>query len=269
MQLRLPGLEDPVPEPDENPTRDDPPTEPPPDAAERLGAELEAALIRELREAYRQTNASLFKGALKPPALALSTASSWLGRWHTDTRTLEIGRSLATEKPWTTVLEVLKHEMAHQYVVEVLGEPDGGHGPAFREVCARLGIDPKASGLPEEVGADADEAQERVLTRVGQLLALADSPNEHEAQAAMSAAQRLMLRYNIDQAEADTRPNRYGFRQVGRITGRVSESERLLAGLLGEHFFVEVIWVPAYEPSTGRSGTISRARARSCAGPSA
>lgn len=264
MQLRLPGMPEVNPQPANPEMREEAgnAAEPEPTVSEearataRLSAELEAALVRELREAYRQTNASLFRNALRPPTLELSGASTWLGRWCSATRTLEIGRALAVEQPWTLVLEVLKHEMAHQYVDEVLGEPDMGHGPAFRDVCERLGIDPKASGLPSDQAACEDETQERVLTRVARLLALADSPNENEAKAAMSAAQRLMLRYNIDQAEAATSPQHYGFRQVGRITGRVSESERLLAGLLGEHFFVEVIWVPAYEPTVGKSGSV-------------
>lgn len=260
MQMRLPGIPDPVdsapPKVSAQPEPEPAPEKPEPDEAARLSTELAIALVRELRSAYRDINESLFKGALRPPTLQLSIANSWLGRWCSKTRTLEIGRTLAVRQPWTLVLEVLKHEMAHQYVDEVLGEPHGGHGKAFREVCERLGIDPKASGLPQDASSSEDEAQERVLTRVARLLALADSPNEHEAQAAMSAAQRLMLRYNIEAADAADRSRRYGFRQVGRITGRVTESERILAGLLGEHFFVEVIWVPAYDAARGKSGSV-------------
>ena len=251
MQIRLPGHSNPPAAPPASPEgsadREN---------VARLSAELEAALVRELRTAYRNINAILFRGALRPPTLELSSANSWLGRWCSETRTLEIGHALAVQQPWTLVLEVLKHEMAHQYVDEVLGEPHAGHGKAFREICERLGIDPKASGLPQDPSASKHEAEERVLTRVARLLALADSPNEHEAQAAMSAAQRLMLRYNIEETDAKERSRRYGFRQVGRITGRVSESERLLAGLLGEHFFVEIIWVPAYDTLQGKTGRV-------------
>jgi hypothetical protein len=219
-----------------------------------LNASLEAALLRELQQAYRQIDASLFRNSLRPVVLELSSAQSFLGRWHAASRTIEIARSFAVHHPWTSVLEVLKHEMAHQYVDEVLGEPNAGHGAAFRDVCARFRIDPRASGVPDSRTPGADE--ERVLARVARLLALADSPNENEAHAAMSAAQRLMLRYNIDQAAAASQDRRYGFRQVGRITGRIQESERLLGALLVDHFFVDAIWVPAYEPSTGRSGSV-------------
>ena len=88
--------------------------------------------------------------------------------------------------------------MAHQYVHEVLGKVDeSAHGPAFRELCARLGIDAGAAGVPAAGAPSADDA--RVLERIARLLALAESANVHEAQAAMNAAQRLMLKHNLEQ----------------------------------------------------------------------
>jgi hypothetical protein len=39
-------------------------------------------------------------------------------------------------------------------------------------------------------------------------------------------------------------------------SGRISESERLLSVLLGEHFFVEVIWVPVYRPFEKKRGQV-------------
>src|SRR5262249_52138763 len=79
-----------------------------------LGAELEAALVRELRSSYAQLNASFFKRKLVAPSIELSDAASRLGRWIAESRTIEISRPLVLEQPWGVVIEVLKHEMAHQ-----------------------------------------------------------------------------------------------------------------------------------------------------------
>src|SRR5690606_18958374 len=118
------------------------------------------------------------------------------GRWVAEERTIEISRKLLVDHGWGALVEVLKHEMAHQFVDEVLGLADeAAHGPAFRQVCAERGFDARASGVPNAAQSDA---QSRVLERVAKLLALAESPNEHEAQAAMNAAQRLMLKYNLE-----------------------------------------------------------------------
>jgi hypothetical protein len=98
-------------------------------------------------------------------------------------------------------------------------------------------------------------AEEKVVERIARLLALATSPNVHEAEAAAGAAQRLMLKYNID-ARAEARTRGYAFAHVGTPTGRVTESERILSMLLGKHFFVEVIWVPVYRVAVGKRGSV-------------
>ncbi len=211
-------------------------------------------LVRELLLEWRRINATYFKDALTAPALALAQTESHLGRWHGATRTLEISRPLVIAHPWGAVVEVLKHEMAHQYVDEVLKVKDeSAHGNAFREVCKRWGIDAAAAGVPEATKESDDRA--RVIERVARLLALAESPNVHEAEAAMAAAQRLMLKYNVELQHAG-QTRRYGFRHLGEPSGRVAEADRVLASILAKHFFVEVIWVPVYRPLDGKRGSV-------------
>jgi hypothetical protein len=156
------------------------------------------------------------------------------------------------------VVEVLKHEMAHQFVHEVLGRTEeSAHGPAFQNLCELLGIDPSAAGMPSGDGKSDEDT--RVLGRIAKLLALAESANVHEAQAAMSAAQRLMLKYNLESVADPRRAHAYGFRHLGKPTGRVTEAERLLGTILGSHFFVEVIWVPVYRAAEGKRGSVLEA----------
>jgi len=229
--------------------------------APRLSAELEAGLLRELRRTYHDLNASYFKRSLRPPEIRLSESKARLGLWDLDNRCIEVSRPLITSFGWGAVVEVLKHEMAHQYVHEILGRAsEPAHGPAFREVCQRLSIDPRATGLPESSGAsgETDAEQQRhikVLERISQLLALAQSSNVHEAETAASLAQRLMLKYNVEAATLGTK-NGYSYRHLGVPSGRVSESDRLLSVILGEHFFVEVIWVPVYRPLEQKRGQV-------------
>jgi predicted SprT family Zn-dependent metalloprotease len=221
-----------------------------------LGAELEAALLRALAGAWHQINGSYFKHQLKVPTIALMDTSTRLGVWRGDTRTIEIARSLVLEQPWGLVVEILKHEVAHQYVHEFLRVRDEtAHGPAFRGVCERLGIDAASAGLPHAPARDAsgpEPTTARILSRIAKLLALAESPNQHEAQLAMAEAQRLMLRHNLEAAPGGG----YGFRHLGQPTGRVEEADRLLATILGEHFFVEVIWVPVWRAREGKRGSV-------------
>jgi hypothetical protein len=90
---------------------------------------------------------------------------------------------------------------------------------------------------------------------VQRLLALAGSDNLHEAQAAMRAAQKLMLRHNIGSLEAERRPE-LSFRQLGRIRQRHPAHEKVLSGILGAHFFVRCIWVFAWDVKATRKGRV-------------
>jgi hypothetical protein len=219
-----------------------------------ISAQLEAALVRALRATWKDLNDAHFKSALRPPVIELSEAATRLGQWRADRRAIELSRPFVLQGEWGAVVEVLKHEMAHQYVHEVLGNPDDtAHGPAFRALCERLGIDGRAAGTPAAAAPESEEG--RLYARIAKLLALAESSNVHEAELAMAEAQRLMLRHNLS-APASTKGGSYGWRHLGRPSGRVSEQERALANLLGEHFFVEAIWVPVWRPLEGKRGSV-------------
>ena len=67
----------------------------------------------------------------------------------------------------------------------------------------------------------------------------------------MKTAHKLMRRYNVDAA-----PGQYGFRHLGAPTGRIPGHHRILAGILGQHFFVQPIWVFAWQPDKLKRGRI-------------
>jgi hypothetical protein len=218
-----------------------------------LSAALEAALLHELREQYKLLAGAYFRGSVKLPQIELVPSRARLGRWIEATRTIEISRPLVLSEPWGVVIEVLKHEMAHQYVCEVLGERDEtAHGPRFRAVCERLGVDAAASGMPR---SEPTPDEKKIGERIARLLALAESPNVHEAEAAMAAAQRLLLKHNLELGDARAARG-YVWRHLGTPTGRTTEAERVLSLILGKHFFVEAIWVPVFRPREGKRGSI-------------
>ncbi|HSC85743.1 MAG TPA: SprT-like domain-containing protein [Polyangiaceae bacterium] len=220
---------------------------------ERLSAELLRQALREVERAYREFNQVYFASKLRLPQLEWTELQGELGAWVRVPRSLRLGESLL-QSSWGELLEVLKHEMAHQFVDEVLNVRDEGpHGPTFRRVCAERGIDGRARGATQA----QEETPERtaVLGRIARLLSLAQSDNQHEAEAAMAAARRLMLKYNLEQADA-SRERSYSFRHVGRPTGRRAAWQRVLGSLLGEYFFVDVIIVPVYRPAEGKRGSV-------------
>lgn len=211
---------------------------------------VEDILLHELRRWWRELNKRRFGGKLRPPVMVVERRAE-LGHWSSATRTLSMSWSLLVDHTWGEVISVLEHEMAHQYVTEVLGVFDEtAHGATFRQVCAERGIDSRAAGAP----IDGGQAESAIVRRIRKLLALADSPVESEARAAMNAAYRLMLKHNIDLAQAAA-PQAYVVRQVGEAKSRHSSWEHVLTGILSGHFFVEVTIVPAFDVTTAKPAT--------------
>ncbi len=237
------------------PPPDQPPKDPPRDSARvaSLSAALEAALLRELAERYQWESRLHFGGRLTPPVIVLSDSTTRLGQWISNARRLELSRTLVLERSWLEVMSVLAHEMAHQFVDEVLGVRDEtAHGETFRRICAAHGIDARAAGAPI-VSSAASLGSDRALDRIRKLLALAGSPNQHEAEIAMRKAHELMLRHNIEAASTQS-ARAYDVRHLGDPEKRSTRVESDLMGLLCEFFFVEIIRVPVYLPRLGRNG---------------
>jgi hypothetical protein len=218
----------------------------------RYAPEPEDVLLRALQWEWSSINQSLLGGALKPPTIGLVDSSRRLGRWQLRARCIELARRLVMGRPWGEVREVLAHEMAHQYAHEVLGALDEtAHGLAFRRTCERMGIRAAAQGRPETLPEHEDEP--RVLRRIRKLLALAQSPNEHEARLAAARAQRLMLEHNLAGLElGETQP--YRSRQIGPVKRRFQAHEKWLGGILSEHFFVRCVWMNGFDAQRGMSG---------------
>jgi hypothetical protein len=221
-----------------------------------LHVDLEVALLAELRRNYDWENWARFKRRLTAPVIALTDTRGRLGQWVRATRRLELSRPLVLERPWPEVVSVLGHEMAHQFVDEVLGIHDeAAHGATFQRVCEGLGLDGRAVGAPVPAEPGAGTEVDRVLERIRKLLALAGSANQHEAEIAMRRAHELMLRHNVEATAART-ARRYEVRHLGDPRRRGTRTEAAIASLLTEFFFVEVIRIPVYLPEVGKRGAV-------------
>lgn len=224
----------------------------------QLSLELERATLYAIGDAWKTLNYTHFRDVLQPPTLAFTDSTRFYARWLCEQHRLEFSLTFVLTQRWTVVLEVLKHEMAHQFVDEVLKIRDEtAHGAAFHRVCAERNIDARAAGLPDASEIERHE-RDAVLSRVAKLLALATSSNEHEAQSAMNAAQRLMLKHNLDILETK-RAQQFVSRELGEPAGRLEESVGLIGVVLGEHFFVEVIQLRVWRVREGRMGSVLEA----------
>ena len=70
---------------------------------------------------------------LATPTINISSGRKTLGMWSDKNKMLSISSHVIKTEGWDIVLEVLKHEMAHQYVSQFYNNSDG-HGKYFKKV---------------------------------------------------------------------------------------------------------------------------------------
>ena len=71
---------------------------------------------------------------LKKIIIQISRHEATLGTWDSRFRRISLSYKLLLEQPWNIVLEIFKHEIAHQYADEVLLD-QGSHGALFLKAC--------------------------------------------------------------------------------------------------------------------------------------
>lgn len=207
------------------------------------------------QELYREYENVLYQHRvrLRPAVLAVDELAGVWGRWDPTTRTIALNARLIELYSWDVVVEVLKHEVAHQLVHEWYGG-DHTHGRFFKEACERLGVADwaaTASGeLPTEIPRWQDRAltpdEEKLLRRAEKLLALATSHNEHEAWLAMERVRELYERHNLERLRA-RRGATFVVAQLSRGKKRIDVVESLIASVLVEHFMVQVIFGDTFD----------------------
>jgi hypothetical protein len=224
---------------------------------DQMDSRLRAAWLSQLTREYNDI-CYQYRVRLQPPVLMISRSRKQLGSWSAGDRTLSLSHFLISAHPWNLTLQVLKHEMAHQMVSEIHGRDDVGHGPLFREACARLGLDApfhRASADLEEGLADAGqgtaatEQGRQVIDKVRKLLALGGSDNEHEAALAVQRAGELLTRYRLD-FDALAEDEGLTHRTINTGGRTLPAHRKAICSLLESCFAVRVICASTYDPLT-------------------
>ena len=127
---------------------------------------------------YREYEHVCFTYRLKltRPVIQVSDLSNQWGLWDPLTRTLSLSAKLIETYPWEVVVEILKHEIAHQMVWELFGS-DEAHGACFRNCCKQLGMSEWATRAETDQALPITQAkaeplsseEERLLRRVEKL----------------------------------------------------------------------------------------------------
>ena len=197
---------------------------------------------------------------IRKPLFALRDLRSQWGTWSAQKRELSLSRKLVLNYPWDSIRDVLLHETAHQIAQQMTGsELETSHGPSFKRACALLGIDPIAAAdytpLQDRLHRNSLSGHDRRMLRIKKLLALAESKNKHEADAAMLKAHELIAKYNIDPLGQKPVSNLISV-FLGRPALRHPKEDYFLANLVQDFYFVRGLWVCTYVLDKGKMGRV-------------
>jgi len=214
----------------------------------------------QLRSEFRQI-CSWHRVTLAVPAFRISESPATLGSWNPEARVISISAVLINEYSWDAVINVLKHEMAHQYVHEYLGRGmEQPHGPSFAEACEKLGVlfpfNTATGDTPKIFTAagkqDRDPEYDRKVNKVRKMLSLAGSGNRHEAAAAMSKANSFIRKYNLERLDS-IEPSHYSYEIINTRKKRLHIIERRIASLLMDYFYVDIVYSELFVPESAQS----------------
>lgn len=226
----------------------------------RLQEELEHRILHGLAcewEAALWVLSPRDRDRMRKPLFSLRAMKNRLGYWSGEKYEICLSRDLVLNHPWDAVREVLRHEIAHQFTEVFWGVTDEPpHGPYFQKACYLLRANPKASGqyatLHERL---LEKSEDKIIRRIQKLMALAESQNRHEAEAAMAKGHELLLKYNIDLLSLnETRNFQSVF--VGQPALRHFREAYHLAHLLQDFYFVDGLWVSAYVIKKSKMGRV-------------
>ena len=195
------------------------------------------------------------------PIFQLTDSPRIYGSWEEETGVLSLSTQLLANYPWNVVLQVLKHEMAHQLAM-VRGAAGKPHGADFQEACERLGVFPEfrrpgmMAGETVILAATSGELSasgRRCLSRIEKLLALGNSANQHEAALAIDKAQALLAKHHLEGLQRGE-PSRYASVVIDQRISRIATYKKHIAALLKKHFCVRVVLGELYDPGRDRYG---------------
>lgn len=208
-----------------------------------------------LREEYEQI-CFLYNLKLKRPVIRIDEMQSRWGFWDSESRTIALAERLIENYDWEVVLEIFKHEIAHQIVCEIFQDEEA-HGVLFKKACDRLGVSDWArkaetqnfNEVPQKEKLDLTSEEIRILERAEKLLSLASSDNEFEALLAMRKVQELYAKYNLKKIQ-DRASRCWSYSFIKLNKKRVERYQSVIASLLNDFFFVEVIHTSTFDSKT-------------------
>lgn len=167
-------------------------------------------LENECRVKVGRTRFHIENGWSFPISLVMIEDKSVLGSFCAENLTISLNKCLiAVAKP-AVIKDIIRHELVHYFTFIYCSRNNvpwgsiSAHGVEFKCVCNDLGFSEhisraNANIIQENDRYEGDIGNEKIISKVQKLLALAKSDNPHEAELATLKANQLMTQHNLDE----------------------------------------------------------------------
>lgn len=198
----------------------------------------------------------LWRGYLYPLHFVCFEDPKKLGYFQASNYQLGLHKKLMFLAKDEVLKNIIRHELAHFYTFLIHGEGFhhmDAHGEEFHQVCKRFNWGPEISRAYSNLDQDnlvaGDDIEfERVKAKIKKLLALSQSENIHEAEAATLKANEYLLKYNLKGiSESNFKEDDLG----ETIVSSVYSAKRMNATLNGLYDVLQFFHV---QPVINRSG---------------
>lgn len=219
---------------------------------------LQAIWTMKLYDEYKEINEE-HKLYLIPATIEILPLPNNWGDYNPLKNLIRLNYNLFRDYSWDTILEILKHEMAHQYIMQKGLDPSKPHGKTFDQVAKKLGLSSWARQASIDIPRDphklsqekGTDEQDRLLKKAAKLLALAESASEHEAALAMERVRDLYTKYNLTKIYLKSDEDYYSC-VITRKKQKIEAVESLIFSVLIEFFFVKVVSRHIYDHMTDK-----------------
>jgi predicted SprT family Zn-dependent metalloprotease len=214
--------------------------------------EIEKIKKRWILQLYNEYESICYQRKVKLQAVIIKISNSMvsLGSWCPARRSISISYDLIFNNNWDIVVEVLKHEMAHQYAWEVL-HYYGSHGSEFLQACDVLGVDLWASkasisldDYQKHKKNTSENGCDKTLRRVKKLLALTSSCNKNEARIALQKVKEISYdeRFLLEE--------KFSTVIINHNLKKIKSEQMYIADILVRFFNVKIIYSSLYNPKS-------------------
>lgn len=147
----------------------------------------------------------LWRGYLYPLHFVCFEDPTRLGHFQASSYQIGLNKKLMYLAKDEVLKNIIRHELAHFYTFLLYGKAFhtmAAHGKEFQDVCQRFdwGTDVSRaySNLEQDNKAfETNQDFERIKSKIKKLLALSQSENTHEAEAATLKANEYLIKYNL------------------------------------------------------------------------